>query len=370
MSLSTWPKKTAPRSSSRPERFEFTGITNSFAGTISGPGEFALGSNGVGCFDLIAPGAKIAARGFSISGGNLFVTLGEDLSYAGAFSLEAGAVLDPGGFTLTLSGTDTLSATINGSGTLVTARGSSTSINGFTLGGAVDWQNSGTVDALGTEGNLTIGDASFAAAQFTNEKGGVYDLLNNSVIEIAAGSPSTTISRFVNEAGATVEKASGTGDSFIQVNFINDGNVLAGSGTLEFQTAVAGSGSYPIEPGAVLQFDAAVASGASVDFATTKGGELLLEDSQGFAAAIRSFGGSDTDEIDLRDINFSGTSFRLVYRGTTKEGVLTVTDGTHTTRLTMFGDYKTADFKASADVAGGTAIFGVPAHATLLASAR
>lgn len=213
---------------------------------------------------------------------------------------------------------------------------------------------------------MTLGDGSFATAQFTNEKGGVYEFLDNSVIETVTTSPS----QFVNEAGATVEKTSGTGDSFVEVNFVNDGSVLAGSGTIEFQTAVTGSGSYKIEPGAVLQFDAAVAAGAGVDFAATTGGELLLEDSPGFAAAIHGFGGSDTDEIDLRDINFGAAGFRLSYSGSATQGVLTVTDGTDTARLTMFGDYKTADFKPSADGLGGTMILDPTTHSPLLASAR
>ena len=89
---------------------------------------------------------------------------------------------------------------------------------------------------------MTLGDGSFATAQFTNEKGGVYEFLDNSVIEVGA----VPTSRFVNEAGA-VEKTSGTGDSFVEVTFQRRGGQAA-TGTIEFQTLV-GGGSYTIEPG-------------------------------------------------------------------------------------------------------------------------
>jgi hypothetical protein len=49
--------------------------------------------------------------------------------------------------------------------------------------------------------------------------------------------------------------------------------------------------------------------------------------------------------------------------------VLTVTDGTNTATLTMFGNYTKADFHASDDGANGTLIVDPGGHA-LLASAR
>ncbi len=342
---------------------EFEGMNNSFAGAISGIGQFVLG---FGSSDLVAAGATIGSATFGITDSGTLVALGENLSYAGAFNLENSATLDLAGFTLTVSGTDTFSGfpTIDGIGTLVTAHGGTASVNAMTLGGEVDWQNSGTVDELGLP--LTIGDASYDVATFTNEKGGVYDFVTDDGIVIGAISTSS----FVNLAGATLEKTAGTGDSAIAVAFTNDGKVLVDSGRIEFQSTVNGTGTFTLNSGTVLQFDTSVASGSSVDFASTTGGELVLFDSQQFGAAVHGFGGTKTDEMDLRDIDFGGVAFKLGYSGNTTQGVLTVTDGTHTAHLTMFGNYTSANFHASGDGAGGTAIVDPATHPTLLAFAR
>jgi hypothetical protein len=347
---------------------DFTGAENGFAGTISGAGTFEIG----GGSNLIGPGARITAAAFTISGDSVGaeVALGAALDYGGTFSLEQMLFVDLDGFSLTLSGTNSFSGnlplfapTIDGGrgSLLVTAKGSTTTVDGVILGGAVDWQNSGLVDGTGT---LVIGDGTFNTATFTNERGGVYDFLGDA--GIAGGSVPN--SRFINSAGATFEKTAGTGDSAVAVAFTNDGTVAVETGTVEFQSAVAGSGKFSIAANAILQFDTSVAAGPSIDFATTKGGELLLVDSRQFGAAIHGFGGADA--LDLRDINFTSGDFRLSYSGNSKQGVLTVTDGTDTAHLTLFGDYKTADFHASADGSGGTLIVDPAAHEALLASSR
>jgi hypothetical protein len=337
---------------------EFGGVASSFSGAISGAGQFAI----VGGSNAIASGATVKSATFDIYNSSTLVTLGENLSYVGIFNLEFVARLDLAGVSLTLSGTDTFAngSLLQGTGTLITASGGTASVNNFTLGGAVDWQNSGTLDQLGP---LTIGDSSFDIATFTNEKGGVYDLLTNDGITLGAVSTSS----FVNLAGAVFEKTAGTGNSQIFPLFTNNGAVMVATGTLEFKQAVSGGGSFTIAPGTVLTFDTSVAPGSSVDFATTTGGELFLFDSRQFGAAIHGFGGSSTDAIDLRDINIG--AFTLSYSGNTTQGVLTVTDGTNTAKLTMFGNYTTASFHASNDGSNGTLIVD-PASHTLLASAR
>jgi hypothetical protein len=161
---------------------------------------------------------------------------------------------------------------VQGTGTLVTASGGTAGANNITLGGAVGWQNSGTVDELGL---LTIGDASFDVATFTNEKGGIYDFLTNDGIGIGAVSTSS----FINRAGAVLEKTAGTGNSQINVAVVNDGTVTLDTGTITFEQAVSGTGRFTIAPGTVLAFAAGVAASSSVDFATTAGRELFLGDS-------------------------------------------------------------------------------------------
>jgi hypothetical protein len=342
---------------------EFTGSSNSFAGKISGNGEFELAGQ-----STIAAGATVTAKSFVITSLNpnsiTVATLGEKLSYAGSFDLENSAALDLGGFTLTLSGTDAfvVSSSTEGAGTLVTAAGGSAMVSNFTLGGTVAWQNAGLVTELGT---LTIGDGTFDAATFTNEKGGVYNFLDDSGIGVGA----MPNSRFANLAGATLEKTAGLGDSVVAVPFTNSGAVIVASGEIEFQNMVAGAGSFTVKPDTVLQFDAGVAKTARVNFSSTSGGDLILLDAPQFGAAIHGFGGANTDEIDLRDINPSSPLFRHGYTPNSNhtQGVLSVTDGTNTASLTMFGNYTPASFHLSADGFGGTQIFDPPSKHTILA---
>jgi len=179
-------------------------------------------------------------------------------------------------------------------------------------------------------------------------------------------------SSFVNLAGATVENTGKGNISQIATLFTNNGTVTAGTDSItEFMNMVNGTGTFilqagTLQPGGALQFDTAVAPGSALDFASTTGGALVMLDSQQFGAAIHGFGGTNTDALDLRDISFTSSAFKLGYSGSTTKGVLTVTDGTHTAHLTMFGNYTTANFHASAN-SGGTMIVDPPAHPTLLA---
>jgi hypothetical protein len=338
---------------------DFTGVTNIFAGKISGAGQFEIG----GGSNVIENGAKITTAKFSISAANL--TLGENFTYKGTFTFENSGLINLGGVTLTLSGNDTFTnSIIDGTGTLVTAHGSTNSVSGFTLGGAVNWRNSGTINEFST---LQIGDGSFDVATFTDERGGVFDFVAD--VGIAAPPVAQSASSLINAAGAVLEKTGGIGDSQIFVDVTNNGVVEVATGTIEFGATVTGIGRFIIKQGAVLQFDATVAKGSTVAFATKTGGDLRLLDSQGFGAAIAGFGGTGTDEIKLRDINFNSGSFSMRYRGSPTQGVLTVSDGTHTATLDFLGKYTLGNFHASSDPSGGTLIVGSGTHATLLSSA-
>jgi hypothetical protein len=358
---------------------DFAGVYNSFAGTISGAGQFMIGANSYVSSSVIGPDTTISASTFTIYSGGTEVTLGGKLSYAGAFNLEQQSILDLNGFALTLSGSNTFfydnggEPTIDGGdgSLLVTTKSSTTEINDFVLGGAVDWQNSGTVNEVNNP--WTIGDGSFDAATFTNEKGGVYDLLGD--IGILSGSVPN--SSFINDAGAIFEKRAGTSvsvDSAVGVAFTNNGTVDVAIGTLEFQTTVNGTGKFSIGEGTILQFDSSVAAGSSVDFANKSGADLVLYDSQQFDAGIHGFGGADA--LYLRDIDWNGsgpTTLSFKYNtGSTTEGVLTVGDSSgHTAHLTLLGTgYATADFQASEDSTGHTMIVDPATHATVLAAAR
>jgi hypothetical protein len=59
--------------------------------------------------------------------------------------------------------------------------------------------------------------------------------------------------------------------------------------------------------------------------------------------------------LDLADIGFVGST-EAAFAGTKAGGVLTVTDGAHTARIKLTGDYLRSIFIASSDGRGGVAI--------------
>lgn len=206
---------------------EFRAGTDSFAGAISGNGEFAIGGDSK---DAINAGTTISTATFAITDGGTVATLGESLGYAKTFMLQNGAQLDINGVNrkLTLSGTTFLvNAEIGGTGTLTTTVGSSTDVNGFTLGGGVDWQNTGTVGSVGL---LQLGDSTFNAATFFNEKGAVYELTNDVGMQTGLALNSS----FINMAGASLEKVGGGGVSTIGVELTDNGGIVIQTGTMNF----------------------------------------------------------------------------------------------------------------------------------------
>jgi hypothetical protein len=84
-------------------------------------------------------------------------------------------------------------------------------------------------------------------------------------------------------------------------------------------------------------------------------GTLSLDNSSSFSGQISGFGGGD--QIDLADI-FFGASTTLAYsaQGNDLGTTLTVSDGTDTANLVLFGQYLSSDFALSSDGHGGTLI--------------
>jgi hypothetical protein len=95
-------------------------------------------------------------------------------------------------------------------------------------------------------------------------------------------------------------------------------------------------------------------SDQQVTFAAATG-TLDLDNSSSFSGQISGFGGGD--QIDLSDI-FFGASTTLAYsaQGNDLGTTLTVSDGTDTANLVLFGQYLSSDFALSSDGHGGTLI--------------
>jgi hypothetical protein len=89
---------------------------------------------------------------------------------------------------------------------------------------------------------------------------------------------------------------------------------------------------------------------------------LILDDAPLFSGAIGFTGNgnpSQSDQIDLKDINFASVSDSY------SDGVLTVTDGTRTANLTLSGTYSLGNFMLSNDGQGGTLVIDPPVSQTL-----
>src|SRR5580700_2524329 len=95
-------------------------------------------------------------------------------------------------------------------------------------------------------------------------------------------------------------------------------------------------------------------SDQQVTFAAATG-TLDLDNASSFDGQISGFGGAD--QIDLADI-FFGASTTLAYsaQGNDLGTTLTVSDGTDTANLVLFGQYMASDFAISSDSHGGTLI--------------
>jgi hypothetical protein len=166
-------------------------------------------------------------------------------------------------------------------------------------------------------------------------------------------------------------EATGTGGATIASAVANAGVLEADMGNLTVSGAVTGNGLAVIDAG-TLDFTSSFSQ--SVTFIGSTG-ELELANSQGYTGAISGFSKTGGTTLDLGDIAFVSAS-EATFSGTSTSGVLTVTDGTHTARITLSGDYENSTFVASSDRHGGTdvvtqktAAVVAPPHALVAAMA-
>jgi autotransporter passenger strand-loop-strand repeat protein len=112
--------------------------------------------------------------------------------------------------------------------------------------------------------------------------------------------------------------------------------------------------------GGFVELKSGGTTGASqINFATSAGGTLQLDDSVHFGGKISGFGVPGA--IDLRDIAFgSGTTLGFTEALDNTSGTLTVNDGTHMANITLLGQYVAGNFTKQSDGNGGTLITDPP----------
>ena len=83
-------------------------------------------------------------------------------------------------------------------------------------------------------------------------------------------------------------------------------------------------------------------------------GVLELAHSQTYTGKVSGLSTKGTSSLDLLDIVFTKGVTKATYSGSKSSGILTVTDGTHTAKITLMGNYTLSTFKVSDDTHGGT----------------
>ena len=312
---------------------------------IGGGGTIELGA-GSGTVSGIDASGNVTVNGF-VGSAPVFQGFGTlDIASSGHFAmasvgtiasgkilLDNGVVSDAGA--LTVAGSITGSGTLSVTGKLTLQNKSSLSVADLFVTAKTSKVTVGSNITYGGVWFQTNGSLSISAGRTLN--------LTN-VADVISGKGVTV--------GGTLE-VSGGGKLEIQGPVANNGLLLVSGGTLvlENNAIVTGTGSAEIIA-AVL--DASGGFNQAVSFVGGLG-TLILGHSQSYTANITGFSTAGGTELDLSDVGFVSAS-EATFSGTTAGGVLTVSDGTHTAKLKLVGNFTGSTFTASSDGHGGVIV--------------
>jgi len=162
--------------------------------------------------------------------------------------------------------------------------------------------------------------------------------------------------------------ALGAGGMTIDSAVANTGHFAVNGGSMTVTGAVTGAGYAEVVRGTL---DFAGTFNENVIFTSGSTGTLELAHSIGYTGRIQGLSTTGTNALDLSDITFTSGVTKATFSGSTTSGVLTVTDGTHSARIGLIGDYLGSTFTTSLGAGGvGTRIVDpVPRHTILPAHA-
>jgi hypothetical protein len=377
------------------QRFSLAGADDTIDTGVTGAGGLAF----TGGQTTLGAGAGLKVASVSIAGAATVVDVAASLAYGGRFSQSSGTLSVAAGDVLTLEGlADRLTGTIAGAGRVSLGPGSSETLRGAVITGAGLVVNGASVTLSGvnwvdsalyaTSSNLTV-----AAGGATLQGGGEFVLSNlaSNRIEGATASAALNVmsgkirgagdigggqmSLYVG-AGGTIQgndgvaltidtgaskivnygliEATGSGGVTIAGAVANGGTLAALGGDLTVEGPVSGGGSVRIGA-ATADFEGAFS--VNVTLGTT--GVLELGQSQTYKGTITGFSHSGANSLDLDDIAF-GEATTASFSGSTASGVLTVSDGTHTARIKLAGNYLKSSFNIASDGHGGATVVDPP----------
>ncbi len=284
---------------------------------------------------------SVAGAGNILDGTSGALTLQASLSLADKASLTLqGAVANSG--TISLAGkTATTSLIIGKPGATLSGHGT------VMLGGsALDiLTGSATTATLTNVDNAVIGGGLIGNGKMTlvNQTAGIIEQTGSAALTVNTGTKAVT------NAGTIA--ATGTGGLTITGGVTNTGLFEAIGGELTLTGKVTGAGHAVINAGTLY---AASTFTEAVTFSGTTG-ELILGASQTYTGKITGFSATGATTLDLRDIVFVSAG-EATFSGTTKGGVLTVTDGMHSAKISLVGDYSKSTWVASGDGFGGVTV--------------
>ena len=324
--------------------------------------------NNAGGIVSAATGATVGLQGGGLIGGTLSGG-GVIQTFNGANLIDGTASLVTDQATVSVSDNTALTAqgAIANSGRLmVHATSHVTALTvgsaGLTLsgGGQVILSDNAFNHVLGVTGAATLTNIDNTISGAGQLGDGKLTLINDAKGTIDA---TGTMALVINTGAATITnagliEAAGSGGATIKGAVASSGTLEAAGGVLTVDGAVGGSGSAVIASGTL---DLVSTFTQNVAF-TGKSGVLELARSQTYSGSITGFSKTGGTSLDLGDIAFK-SSGEATFSGTATSGVLTVTDGTHTAKITLIGDYRSSTFTASSDGHGGTTVVDPPAGA-------
>ena len=228
----------------------------------------------------------------------------------------------------------TAGATLSGGGSLNLTNLASNAIKGVTSTATLT--NLDKITGAGTISGLVL----------VNQAGGSINGNQTTALTLDTGANTIANAGLIENVGA--------GGTQIISAVNNTGTLMVTKGVLTAGAAVSGSGVVKIAGGVA---DFAAAFSENVSFTSTTG-VLELANSQAYTGQVTGF--SKTKEphrwICSMRIAFSGST-KASFSGTTASGVLTVTDGVHTSKITLLGNYTChSTFNVSSDGHGGTTV--------------
>jgi hypothetical protein len=329
--------------------------------------------------------------GIGLQGGASTTNFGTILGQGVAYGYGADLKFDA---SLTNGSTKDATALLEGAGG-VSVYGASTVTNFGTIQGTdnVVVRFTSPDDKLVAEaGSKFVGEVygGGGALELASGIGKLAGLFTNASVSVYGSMPMTTFTDFYSLTigqGASFSEKSGV--SIADFESVDDAGTLTlgaagskggvvnggliettGTGTLTIAGAVLSSGTLEVKggemivDGPVTADGIAMISGGTLDLTaafaqnvtfSSGGGVLELGLSQGFEGVVTGFSKTGASSLDLLDVGFV-SAWDATYSGTKTEGVLTVTDGTHTAHFVLDGNYLASTFTCASDGHGGTTV--------------